>query len=346
MDPRPPPPAPSPLLAPLLALAQDRGVTLDLAGLGLPPGAGEATPLTPPQLGRLLDALATALEEPHLGLTLPSALRLERYELPALAAHASPTLRAALQRLTRWSPLLADAAAFSFEEAGGQGRLLHQVAGYPRGAGRHLSEYALAGFLHECAARTGVPLPVREVGFIHPRPGGSLEALVAFFGTTALRFGQPHNSVGFDAAALDVPQRTADPRLLQTAEALAAEALRRRPRAAEGFRAVVAARVREALERPGFSLRAVAQGLRMSTRTLQRRLEAEGTRFAAVLDEVREQLARELVARPEPSLSEVAFQLGFAEFATFGRAFKRWTGQPPGAFRAAAAPGGPDAATR
>lgn len=331
--------SPSPLLRPLLELARARGARLDLATLGLPPEPAEATPVTPPQLGALLDALAGALEEPHLGLLLPAALRLERYELPALAAHASPTLRASLEQLTRWSPLLADGAALAFEEVDGVARLSHQVLGAPRGVSRHLAEYALASFLHECRLRTGRALPVREVGFVHPRPRGSLEALVAHFGTSALRFGQPRNTLAFEASALDAPQLTADPRLLQTAEALAEEALRRRPRREDGFRAVVAARVRGQLERSGFSLRAVALGLRMSTRTLQRRLEAEGTRFAAVLDEVREGLARELVARPEPSLSEVAFQLGFAEFATFSRAFKRWTGQPPGAFRAGAGGG-------
>ncbi|MBL8949202.1 MAG: helix-turn-helix domain-containing protein [Myxococcaceae bacterium] len=67
--------------------------------------------------------------------------------------------------------------------------------------------------------------------------------------------------------------------------------------------------------------------------TLQRRLAAEGVTYAQVLDGVREALAREWVGAPEPALSEVGFRLGFAEFATFSRAFKRWSGSAPGAFR-------------
>ena len=137
----------------------------------------------------------------------------------------------------------------------------------------------------------------------------------------------------FDAAVLDAPQFTADPRLLKTAEVLAEEALAQRGRQGEAFRDLVERSVRGGLERGELSIRRVALGLRMSTRTLQRRLDAEQTSYAQVLDAVREALGRELVAQTEPSLSEVAFKLGFAEFATFSRAFKRWTGSAPGAFR-------------
>jgi AraC-like DNA-binding protein len=132
---------------------------------------------------------------------------------------------------------------------------------------------------------------------------------------------------------LDAPQATHDPRLLATVETLAKGELDRRGPRADGFRALVERRVRAALEHGEPSIRTIALGLKMSTRTLQRRLETEGVGYAEVLDQVREQLARTLVAAKEPSLSEIAFQLGFAEFATFSRAFKRWTGSPPGAFR-------------
>ncbi len=71
----------------------------------------------------------------------------------------------------------------------------------------------------------------------------------------------------------------------------------------------------------------------MSTRTLQRRLDDEGTRFSDVLDTVRERLARSLLLDPSLTLAEVAYRTGFSDLATFSRAFKRWSGLPPGAFR-------------
>jgi AraC-like DNA-binding protein len=71
----------------------------------------------------------------------------------------------------------------------------------------------------------------------------------------------------------------------------------------------------------------------MSVRTLQRRLGDEGTSFAGLVDEVRHELSRALVRRTDLSLVEVAARVGFAELSTFSRAFKRWTGLAPGAYR-------------
>jgi AraC-like DNA-binding protein len=77
----------------------------------------------------------------------------------------------------------------------------------------------------------------------------------------------------------------------------------------------------------------VAETMHMSVRTLQRRLEEEGTRFGAVLDRARLELARTALSNPSATLTEVAFRLGFGDLATFSRAFKRWTGMPPGQWR-------------
>ena len=81
------------------------------------------------------------------------------------------------------------------------------------------------------------------------------------------------------------------------------------------------------------SLSAVASELRLPGRTLQRRLAAEGTSFAALLDSVRHELAIEHMADPRTSLAEIAFALGFADQAGFHRAFMRWTGRTPGEYR-------------
>ena len=94
----------------------------------------------------------------------------------------------------------------------------------------------------------------------------------------------------------------------------------------------VAVHVASALPQ-GTDVAEVAAALHMSARTLQRRLEQERTRFTEVVDRARLDVARRLLADPGATLTDVAFRLGFADLATFSRAFKRWTGKPPGQWR-------------
>lgn len=71
----------------------------------------------------------------------------------------------------------------------------------------------------------------------------------------------------------------------------------------------------------------------MSTRSLQRRLLKFGLTYSQLIDEVRLETACRLLARTETSLAKIAYDLGYADPANFTRAFQRWTGQKPSAFR-------------
>ena len=85
-------------------------------------------------------------------------------------------------------------------------------------------------------------------------------------------------------------------------------------------------------------MRCAGHGSRRSERTLQRRLKAEGHTFAALLDEVRETLAKRYLLEPSLATSEVAFLLGYSEPSAFHRAFKRWAGESPTEYRRRHAP--------
>jgi len=82
----------------------------------------------------------------------------------------------------------------------------------------------------------------------------------------------------------------------------------------------------------------VARDLNMSVRSLQRKLQRAGTSFRKVLDRTREDLAKDYILDNKLDLTEVAFLLGFSEHSAFSRAFKRWTGHTPSAFRREKAP--------
>ncbi len=78
----------------------------------------------------------------------------------------------------------------------------------------------------------------------------------------------------------------------------------------------------------------VAAALNVSDRTLRRRLAREGVSFRGLLEEIREQLAEELLVTGGLPVAEVAGRLGYPEVSSFSQAFRRWKGVSPRAYRA------------
>lgn len=97
-------------------------------------------------------------------------------------------------------------------------------------------------------------------------------------------------------------------------------------------------RVRDVIEarlHAGFTqtIDEVAQSLHMSTRTLARRLDTEGTHFQAVKDALRRDVAIARISRSQDPIASIGAELGYDDPAAFNRAFKQWTGTPPGSYR-------------
>jgi AraC-like DNA-binding protein len=328
-------PAPSSLVPAILRLVREKDAA-DAALIALQLGLTEdaidedEVAATESMLEGALEAAAEALSEPHLSLRLPLDLPLRRYGLAELAARSAPTLRDGLARMARYAALVHPAMVCEVVERDGEALWIQRTPSRPRGLGRHANEYALAHVLAYARRDTGDPLAASRAWFAHARPR-DIVPLNRFFGARDLSFGGEDSGFALPAATLDLAMKSGDPRLLPTADDLAEAALRAQPRTAS-LASLVAARV-EALLPDGASTAAVARAMHMSSRTLQRRLDAEGASFSEIVDEVRERLARRWLADEARTLAEVAYGLGFSDLATFSRAFKRWTGKPPGAWR-------------
>lgn len=79
----------------------------------------------------------------------------------------------------------------------------------------------------------------------------------------------------------------------------------------------------------------LAREMGMSSRTLRRKLTEQGSSFQQVLDECRmRQAVFEFRVRPDLSIAQIALRLGYAEHSNFTRAFHRWSGISPQAYRA------------
>lgn len=144
-------------------------------------------------------------------------------------------------------------------------------------------------------------------------------------------FGWHRNELRYDTDVLARRPRLANP-FTQAALQSACDSLLADMAPCPGF----AAKVHLALRRlpdPGAGMKAVASALKMTDRTLRRRLACEGTSFSDIADQVRCSLARQHLQRPGVSIEQVAALTGFSDLANFRRAFLRWTGMTPAQFR-------------
>lgn len=146
-----------------------------------------------------------------------------------------------------------------------------------------------------------------------------------------LRFDQPHSAFWFAASALDEPVRQDEAGIRRFVEDVPHSIILPRQRDDD-----VGMRVRMVLQNavPAWpDLATTAQALHMSPSTLQRHLAGEGTTFQALKDELRRDLSIQRLNTSAVPLAVLAGELGFADSAAFQRAFKSWTGSPPGAYR-------------
>jgi AraC-like DNA-binding protein len=103
--------------------------------------------------------------------------------------------------------------------------------------------------------------------------------------------------------------------------------------ASSAFRREAEKRLEPLLADGEVRMAALARALGCSRQTLYRRLRADGITFEALLEGLRRRLARRFLREERLSVKETAYRLGFADPAAFSRAFKRWTGSSPRAWR-------------
>lgn len=176
----------------------------------------------------------------------------------------------------------------------------------------------------------GAEVPVKAVRFAFARPGFAADYAVVF--PCPVGFDALNTSIRFD------PRQFASPISRSPAEASAF--LKRAPLdwIFTGSRAHTnSLRVRAFLYGASWQtcqLPDAAQALKMTPRTLNRRLKHEGTSFQDIKDALRRDMAIRALQNGEDSIEQIAFDTGFSAPANFHRAFRKWTNRTPGSYRA------------
>ena len=177
----------------------------------------------------------------------------------------------------------------------------------------------------------GRPVHVRSATLAHADPGLGADAYLPFLGVRP-RFGSDGYAMELEGRAADWPVATANSEILESLDARADELLAGlvsgRAVSDQVLRAI-SGRLKGEVPR----IDAVAKGLAMSPRSLQRALSDEGTTYQELLDQARRGLAMRYLADSGAVIFEVAILLGFSEPSAFHRAFKRWTGHTPREFQ-------------
>jgi AraC-like DNA-binding protein len=173
---------------------------------------------------------------------------------------------------------------------------------------------------------------VRQIDLDDPIDGAEARTLARAFGHP-VRFGRDVAAVWFDPAAA-AARSDGDPVVLRALEGqlrAGTSAAVEAPEVVAKVRRLLADRLARARTIP--DLEAIARALSTSPRTLRRQLTGADTSFRALLDEVLAARAIRLLEGSDASIDEVAARVGYAEAASFIRAFRRWTGETPEAFR-------------
>ena len=272
--------------------------------------------------------LAAASSDPAIALKLGTEPRLERYNPLGIAAVTARSFRDALARMARYKQMTCP-ETLEVLDRGDESRvefryLLAQEAEPPL-----IVDLAFAFVVGIARRGSGGAITPRRIEL--RGAARNRRMYEAHFGCP-VTFDARHNTIVFARADLDRPFLTHNPDLW-TAIAPQLDAELSRALASDAIGEQVKGMLKQLLPRGRPAIEDVAKELRMSARTLQRRLAEASTSFQQLLQEARRELARHYLLNSSLELKETAYLLGYEDAHSFFRAFSSWEGRPPGEWR-------------
>lgn len=322
------------LVAPALRAAKALGIQKEAvfsrADVRVPEATGPAARLPLADAYAVWRAAETLAAKPGFGLYAASLFESGDMDLLEYVVRSGKTLEDAFAVLDEFYRLAHDVGRFAVREEGG---VLYITADAPP----HfmppppMAEWALAAWAGMMQQDFG-PISLVGVWFVHPRQKGTTQREYERVLGCPVRFGAPENAILAHPAVLSLPNKRADQKLRDVLEPVAKERVRALPK--NGSLADrIHAEVLAVLPDKDPSMLRMSRALGMSERTLRRRLAEEGTTFAAIVDDVRRELVLSALKDEHAGIEEAALKAGFSDGTALHRAFRRWTGTTPQAYR-------------
>lgn len=238
----------------------------------------------------------------------------------------SETLAVGYERMGHYGAIVYDGALSELHDETEQYRLTRRAPCH----GMHYDLFLVSFLVLRARVATGVEWKPRSVR-LAISAAGSPDELAATFGCP-VEYDASLMEIAFDHALGALPLVKADTGLNQLLRTYADELLARLPSRGADLDRVHAAMVSE-MPRRLPTIASVAAAMKMSARSLQRRLAEKGATFNDLLEELRRELALRYLRDASLSIGEIAFLLHFAEVSGFTRAFTRWLGESPSEYR-------------
>ncbi|AIY41101.1 Transcriptional regulator [Collimonas arenae] len=286
----------------------------------------------PMQLWRsFLQAAATHLKDPYLGLKLGQTIRTDHYGVLGYIIASCPNLGLALLRFQEYERLLYEADGYSMQTLVDGSDLILKWSGHKTQDQDRLShEFGIAALYKiACEIADGTPR-LKEVCFVNSEPP-DISLYTDFFGCN-VSFNQPATTLRTPIENLNLPLRQPDATLIHILEKQAEGFLAQLPKESK-FVMHVRRCIANLIHSGEPGLEQVASALSITPRTLRRRLHEHQTAFRELLDDIRKHMAEQYLRDPNLQLTDVAQLLGYTEQSSFQRAFLRWTGTTPKTFQ-------------
>jgi AraC-like DNA-binding protein len=291
---------------------------------------------------RLLEEAARATGDPCFGLHFGERFNVKNIGALAYVVLNSPTIAVADQHVARYLKLYNQAAKVFFTVEEKRAYLQYVLVDLGIAVPRQENEYSMVIRLNTIRMMVGSQWAPLEVRFAHEAPEQISEHL-RIFGAAVL-FGYPTNTFVIEREFLERQIPAADERLYEIMRRYVERILEEMPQEHEVLASVRRA-IAESMRESDPNLARVAKKMAMSPRTLQRQLKEQGMEFKQLVDDTRRRFALSYLRNRSNTLTEIAFLLGYSEVSAFNRAFKRWTGSTPLAYRGQAAPAVPPRAS-
>jgi len=305
---------------------REQGIATDLIHL-------ETTTVNPSQLQQVMSACVARARNHHYPFVLGETFAFDYMPDIGTFLTTSSTLRDTLRVFDWVRELINPALNVLLEEHGDEAWLVLDLEGGDASPAPYFTETTFASIYKFGRTLLGERALFGRLCLRHAEPPYAAEYR-KYFGIEVV-FDQPQHALVFPRGLLDVPLEGAFPALHRQAEYRVQRQLTSLPKssAPDSIISLIEQTFAQRPELLGQGIERMAEALSMHQRTLQRRLQDEGQGYAELQGKARFRKAADWLQQDELSIEAISERLGFSDRRSFTRAFTRWAGMSPSAFR-------------